>query len=113
VSRAPRPLAERFWPRVNKDGHVPHARPELGRCWIWTGAISDTGYGKVGLGGRSDGTANTHAVAFAPSGGVVPPGLELDHLCRNRACVNPAHLEPVTRLVNVHRGMRFKKGRAA
>jgi HNH endonuclease len=69
--------AERFWAKVNKDGD----------CWVWTGARSR--YGNFRLNGAS---RLSHRVAFEALVGPIPPGLELDHLCRNRYCVNPAHL---------------------
>lgn len=76
-------------------------------CWIWTGAKKGGGYGNVGV-IRVDGTkgnAGLHRVVYEHLIGPVPEGLELDHLCRNRACCNPDHLEPVTRSVNLRRGV--------
>lgn len=60
-------------------------------CWLWLGRLSLDGYAVV-IGGRRQ----VHAAAYRASGRVVPQGLTLDHLCQVRACVNPAHLEPVT-----------------
>lgn len=74
-------------------------------CTLWTGSTSRSGYGEVSLPGS--GTCRAHRVAWVAANGTdVPPGLELDHLCRVRACVNPDHLEPVTRSENVLRGVR-------
>lgn len=76
-------------------------------CWEWLGSRGANGYGRLTIGSRSDGsrrTALAHRVAYQEFVGPVPDGLELDHLCRNRACCNPAHLEPVTRRVNNLRG---------
>lgn len=74
-------------------------------CWEFTGALSG-GYGVVGLGSRALGTTLTHRLTYTHFIGEVPAGLDLDHLCRNRACCNPWHLDPVPRRVNVARGLR-------
>lgn len=73
--------------------------PETG-CWEWTASTNGNGYGKFSLRGR---TYSGHRVAYELHVGPIPAGLDLDHLCRNRGCVNPAHLEPVTRRENLHR----------
>jgi hypothetical protein len=96
------PVAERFWPKVNKDGPVPQHRPDLGPCWLWTAATDRDGYGRFNIGGRVIRAA--HQVAYSLCVGPVPPGLELDHLCRVHGCVNPDHLEPVTTKENGRRG---------
>lgn len=72
-----------------------------GRCWIWTGADNGRGYGKAKVSGRS---VYVHRAAYEALVGPIPAGLDLDHLCRNRGCYNPAHLEPVTRAENLRRG---------
>ena len=70
-------------------------------CWVWQRATSSNGYGR----GYANGiTCQAHRMVYERMIGSIPDGLDLDHLCRNRACVNPEHLEPVTRLVNVARG---------
>lgn len=96
----------RFWARVDKDSPAPDYAPHLGACWIWRGSISG-GYGMVGWYNKVRGA---HRVAYEMLVGPIPEGLHLDHLCRVTACVNPAHLEPVTRGENVHRG-NVAKGR--
>jgi hypothetical protein len=71
-------------------------------CLDWIGARTSDGYGSFNAGqGRS---AKAHTLAYAWRFGDVPEGLELDHLCRRRQCVNPEHLEPVAHRVNILRG---------
>lgn len=75
-------------------------------CWLWSGRIAWTGYGmaKHRDVGQSKTARVAHRVAYETLVGPVPDGLVLDHLCRTRSCVNPAHLEPVTHAENVYRG---------
>jgi hypothetical protein len=75
-------------------------------CWLWTGTTGRDGYGKIGV-KRADGTwrsLRAHRVSYEIHVGPIPDGLHLDHLCRNRRCVRPDHLEPVTNRVNSLRG---------
>ena len=74
-------------------------------CWLWRGATTAGGYGKIGLGGRRAGERVAHRVTYELMVGSIPTGYDLDHLCRLRACVNPTHVEPVTRRENVRRGL--------
>jgi len=97
---------KRFWAKVNKNG--PQARPDLTPCWLWTGAISSSGYGSV----RIDKKAySTHVISFFIANGRFPvPPLEVRHQCDVRLCVNPDHLLEGTRKQNaqdcVERGRR-------
>lgn len=99
------PLAERFWPKVIKTEG----------CWIWTANMTHPkgGYGRILTGGRRFELA--HRVAYKLVKREIPEGMTLDHLCRNRLCVNPDHLEPVTMRENILRGesptaIRFRRG---
>lgn len=76
------------------------AYADLGFCWAWTGALNSRGYGCVGVNGKSQ---LTHRVAYSLLVGPIGVGLEVDHLCRNKRCCNPGHLEAVTRLENQRR----------
>lgn len=82
-----------FWSRVVKqpDG-----------CWLWTGARTSAGYGNVRFKGRY---WSAHRLSYSLGHGLPPDHLKMDHLCRVRLCVNPAHLEPVTDRVNILRGV--------
>lgn len=93
--RYERTEAERFWEKVST--------PTPDGCWLWTGGTSIDGYGTFGL-TKSKKTVRSHRWAYEALVGAIPEGLTLDHLCRNTLCVNPAHLEPVTSVVNVQRG---------
>lgn len=79
-------------------------------CWLWAGSLGSGGYGQVYLGGRNP--LGAHRVVYEFLVGEIPRGLDLDHLCRVRSCVNPAHLEPVSRRVNLRRGIGFAAQRA-
>lgn len=97
---------ERFWSKVDRNGPVPEHRPDLGPCWLWTGAKTNAGYGQLvrRVGGKQVSTM-AHRWAYEATVGPLPEGTHGDHLCRTPACVNPAHLEPVTVRENLLRGV--------
>lgn len=96
-------LVDLFWSKVNKAGPT---HPTLGTsCWEWSGSHEGGGYANVWFGKR---VRKAHRVSYELVVGPIPVGLELDHLCRNVGCVNPAHLEPVTHAENCRRGLAGK-----
>lgn len=76
-----------------------------GECWLWLRRRNKDGYGVTEHDGR---TIGAHRFAYLVLVGPIPDGLQLDHLCKIPACVNPAHLEPVTPRENVHRSSRYQ-----
>jgi hypothetical protein len=83
-----------FWEKVNKT----HS------CWLWMGSKDRNGYGQVRIGKRPGKLFYTHRLAYEMLVGLIPSGMVIDHLCKNPACCNPDHLEPVTQRENVRRG---------
>lgn len=77
-------------------GLIALSRSAPSACWEWRGVIAPDGYGRVPSAARHGLTTAAHRLVYARLVGPIPEGLTLDHLCRNRRCVNPAHLEPVT-----------------
>ena len=88
----------RFWVKV--------APPDESECWRWLGSPTANGYGQMSLGSDK---IYAHRFSYETLVGPIPPGLQLDHLCRVRICVSPAHLKPVTSRENVTRGYRARR----
>lgn len=85
---------KRFMSKVEKSDN----------CWIWTAGLDKDGYGQFSLNNK---TRIAHRISFELFKEIIPQGLTLDHLCRNRKCVNPDHLEIVTIKENLMRGSSF------
>jgi len=91
---------ERFWSRVNIQGPTPVFRPSLGPCWVWTHKTNNKGYPLFNVNGAR---IPAYHYSYEAEKGSVPPGLELDHLCRVPLCVRPSHLEAVPHAENQRR----------
>ena len=86
-------VEQRFWAKV--------LRPSLFECWVWTGTTNGRGYGRFGV---EHHMVYPHRFSYELLVGPIPLKLTIDHLCRNRLCVNPSHLEVVTQQENILRG---------
>tara|TARA_R110000851_G_scaffold156925_1_gene299466 strand:+ start:43 stop:492 length:450 start_codon:yes stop_codon:yes gene_type:complete len=81
-------LPDRFWNKVNKTED----------CWEWTSSKTKKGYGEFSY---NSATKRAHRLSYEDINGKIPEGLEIHHICNNRICVNPKHLEAVTHLANI------------
>lgn len=86
----------RFWAKVDKTGE----------CWLWLGLLNGKGYGTGFRVSKERRSVLAHRWAWEMAHGPIPEGLEIDHLCRNRACVRLDHLEAVEHAINVQRGLK-------
>ena len=93
------PIESRLARRLTPDGD----------CLVWTGAVGSSGYGVIGL-SRSARTDYAHRVAYRLAKGPIPGGRQVDHLCRNKLCCNPDHLEAVTQAENLRRELHVRWG---
>jgi hypothetical protein len=84
-----RPLRERFFDRIDKNGPIPKDFPQGGACWLWTGNREVQGYGRIREGGR---IRKTHQVSWELHYGPIPRGQQVQHWCNVRHCCNPIHL---------------------
>lgn len=91
-------IEDRFWKKVDKTK----------KCWVWNGAKNPDGYGLAWTGKK---LVAAHRFAYEAIRGPIISSLQIDHLCRNRACVNPYHMEVVTQQENIRRGNVGKKQR--
>lgn len=96
MSHKKKPALERFMDRVSPE-------PNSG-CWLWTGAMITLGYGTFSPSQKRGEYTYSHRYSYETFVGPIPDGMVIDHLCRVRCCVNPKHLEVVTRGENVRRG---------
>jgi hypothetical protein len=82
---------QQLWDKVRKDGPVAQLRPDLGRCWPWSGATDARGYGLIRIAGKLQ---RAHRVAYALAKGPIKPGLPLEQFaCTTVGCCNPAHYQ--------------------
>lgn len=89
-------------PVTDYRAHILRRTAVVGGCWLWLGGKNSAGYGQMKHFGKM---RKVHRIAYELWRGPITPGLHLDHLCRNPACANPDHLEPVTPRENTLRGI--------
>lgn len=102
-------LTTRFWRFVDQNGPVPVDTPHLGECWLWTGGLTPSGYGSIGIDHHH--TQGAHRLSWTLNVGPIPDRHQVQHLCNVRRCVRPSHLEIGTPRQNT--AYMFKCGRQA
>lgn len=107
ASKIPHPRPSGFG---NFDNYISENRGHTTPCWIWQGADDGGRYGRIFDRGQ---TRSAHRVSYERRVGPIPDGLEIDHLCRVKMCINPAHLEPVTPLENQRRKHEYNRANKA
>ena len=94
-------------PRIDFSDPMQHVSVDENGCWVWRRHVGRDGYGRFGH-------VLTHRFYYELfTGEPIPQGLQIDHLCRNRSCVNPEHLEPVTKSENLRRGWAARRPEGA
>lgn len=94
---------DRFWEKVDIR--------DFNGCWVWTAAKSTCGYGRFGMGRKGTGQVQAHRLSYEWLVGPIPPGMQLDHVCRVRSCVNPEHLRIVTNAQNSQHITAYKSNK--
>jgi hypothetical protein len=89
-------VEQRFWAKVDRRGDD--------ECWPWLGVLHGGGYGRFFLGPVGQREVYAHRFSYELAVDAIPEGMQIDHLCRNTRCVNPAHMEVVTQQENLRRG---------
>lgn len=92
-------IQDRFWAKVSVGGKSD--------CWLWTAALHRNGYGAFGTAKKP---MLAHRYSFELHNGIIPNGMQIDHKCHNRACVNPGHLQAVTHKQNQENRDRVSRG---
>ncbi len=102
-------MARKTIPAIDRLLKFCSPEPNSG-CWLWTASVYPSGYGQIVLPQQQH--KHAHRLSYEYFVGPIPEGLDLDHLCRVRSCVNPKHLEPVSRSENIRRGLAPGMGAA-